>query len=89
LKYAQTLKRPLQQWINVVAFRDQAHAYLDFSIGGFLLQALLAAVAGAAVFVRNYWARLKAIIFQRRLLGERAPSEKKQPQLFDQNEQKE
>jgi hypothetical protein len=72
-----------------VAFRDQAHAYLDFSIGGFLLQALLAAVAGAAVFVRKYWARLKAIIFQRRLLGEPASSEKKQPQLFDQNKQKE
>ena len=68
-----------------MAFRDQAHAYLDFSIGGFLLQALLAAVAGAAVFVRNYWERLKAIIFEGRLLGKPASSEK-QPLSSDQNE---
>jgi hypothetical protein len=74
-----------------VAFRDQAHAYLDFSIGGFLLQALLAAVAGVAVFVRNYWDRVKAIIFHGRPLGEPTSNEKQQllSDQIDQNEPKE
>ena len=38
-----------------------AHAYLDPGTGSMLLQGLLAGIAGAAVVLRLYWAKLKAL----------------------------
>jgi len=38
---------------------QSAHAYLDPGTGSMLLQLVLGGVAGAAVVVRLYWARVK------------------------------
>ena len=43
----------------VVAHVDPAHAYLDPGTGSILLQGLLAVIAGAAVTLKLYWARVK------------------------------
>ena len=45
----------------VVAHAPQAHAYLDPGTGSILLQGILAVVAGTAVTLKLYWAKLKEI----------------------------
>jgi len=44
-------------------------AYVDPGSGSFILQALVATLAGAAVAINAYWAKI------RRLFGRRAPEE--------------
>jgi hypothetical protein len=66
-----------------LGFRDQAYAYLDFNVGGYLLQMAVAAVAGATVFLRNYWKRLIGMV--RKLLGDAGTGGKQRP-VPDQNE---
>lgn len=44
-----------------------AHAYLDPGTGSILLQSTLALIAGAAVTLRLYWSRLKALIWRRKV----------------------
>ena len=48
--------------ILLVISADEAHAYLDFSVGSFLLQGAIAAVVGAAVFCRQYARRAKEFL---------------------------
>jgi hypothetical protein len=43
-----------------LALSAPAHAYIDPGAGSMLVQALLAAVAGVAVFGRSLWDRLKS-----------------------------
>jgi hypothetical protein len=38
-----------------------AHAYLDMGTGSMILQLLVAGIAGAAVFLRLFWTRIKNI----------------------------
>jgi len=40
---------------------DHAHAYVDPGSGSMLLQLLLGGVAGAAVLVKYYWQRIRAL----------------------------
>ena len=44
----------------IVCLAPPAHAYIDPTAGGFLLQALLAGTAGVAVVFRLYWKRVVA-----------------------------
>jgi hypothetical protein len=44
----------------VVISAAPAHAYLDPGTGSILLQGILGGIAGAAVVLRLYWARLKS-----------------------------
>ena len=43
----------------MLSLRD-AHAYLDPGSGSFLIQILIAGLAGAAVAVRLFWANIKS-----------------------------
>jgi drug/metabolite transporter (DMT)-like permease len=66
----------------LVVFGNEAHAYLDFSIGNFLLQGALASLAGAAVLVRHSWAHVKGLtssVIHRTLLRKSAGSKKQRP----------
>lgn len=42
-----------------------AYAYLDAGTGSMILQILLGGIAGAFVFVRMYWHRVKLLFSQR------------------------
>jgi len=60
-----TMKSGLMQFVLliVVALVVQsgpAHAYLDPGTGSIMLQMLLGGVAGGAVVMKLYWARIKA-----------------------------
>jgi hypothetical protein len=76
--------------VILVILSDEAWAYLDFSIGSFLVQGALGAVAGACVVVGNYWRSIK------RLFGFMPPqshngmaiSEKRRSSLDDIKEEK-
>lgn len=46
-----------------------AHAYLDAGTGSLILQALIAAVAGAALGIRVYWQKLKTFAGRRSRTG--------------------
>ena len=46
--------------IYLVLFPENAYAYLDVGAGSILLQALIAAVAGALVVIRAYWSKWKS-----------------------------
>lgn len=39
----------------------QAHAYIDPGTGSFVFQAILAAIVGAGVVTRMYWAKIKSM----------------------------
>ena len=66
-------------WVLVLA-RD-AHAYIDPSAGGMLLQLLLAGTAGVAVLGKLFWVRIRRAVglapaeTQDTSTGEPAPSE--------------
>lgn len=53
-----------------------AEAYLDPGSGSIVLQAVIAAIAAAAVAVRLYWTRLKSLFGRKRAGAE----EEKRPQ---------
>lgn len=53
-----------------------AEAYLDPGTGSIVLQAVIAAIAAAAVALRLYWTRLKALFGRKRT----ATEEEKRPQ---------
>jgi hypothetical protein len=66
----------------LVLFGNEAHAYLDFSIGNFLLQGALAALAGATVLLRHFWAHIKGLtrsVIDRTLLRKSAGSKNQRP----------
>lgn len=48
----------------------QAHAYLDPGTGSFILQMVIAAIAGAAFTIKLYWQKLK--LFFQNLTGKSA-----------------
>lgn len=58
--------------IAMVVHTTAAHAYLDPGTGSMLLQGLLGGIAGAAVIIRIYWARIKSI-FRRGSVKKDAP----------------
>ena len=41
---------------------SSAHAYLDAGTGSMIIQAVIATVAGSAVLLRLYWAKLKGLL---------------------------
>lgn len=41
---------------------SSAHAYLDPATGSIIIQAVIAAAAGTAYFVRRYWYQLKSLL---------------------------
>jgi hypothetical protein len=58
--------------LAVVLQTTSAHAYLDPGTGSMLLQGLLGGIAGGAVIVKIYWARIKSF-FRRGSAGKDAP----------------
>jgi hypothetical protein len=47
----------------------RGHMYLDPGSGSFLLQILIATIAGAGIFIVTYWRKVKA--FLKRLFGKK------------------
>ncbi len=62
--------------LMLVAPALPAEAYLDPGTGSIVLQAVIAAIAAAAVALRLYWTRLKALFGRKRAGTE----EEKRPQ---------
>lgn len=54
-----------------------AFAYIDPGTGSMILQLLLAGLAGAALFLRSYWAKVKKILgFRRDTREEEKPAKR-------------
>ncbi|MCP3960081.1 MAG: hypothetical protein GY719_19725 [bacterium] len=51
--------------ILLVAWPGNSHAYLDAGTGSMILQAAVAAVAGAGFFLKLYWGKLRAFLSRR------------------------
>lgn len=51
-------------------FRRNAYAYIDPGSGEYILQMLLAAVAGIFFLAAKFWSRLKTFLFHRNAHGE-------------------
>jgi len=51
-------------WLAVVylSFPPRAHAYLDPGSGSYVLQLVIAALLGAALTIKLYWKRIKALM---------------------------
>ena len=49
--------------VGVFGFSPSAYAYLDPGSAGMFLQILLGGVAGVAVVLKLYWARIKGFLF--------------------------
>lgn len=47
--------------IALATFSSASHAYLDPGTASIILQGTIAAIAGAAVTIRLYWYRIKAL----------------------------
>jgi len=48
-------------FLLVLFFTSNAHAYLDPGTGSMILQAILGGIAGAAVLLKLYWGKIRAI----------------------------
>lgn len=61
--------------IYLVLFPENAYAYLDAGTGSILLQALIAAVAGAVMVMRAYWSKLKNLFTSSKNVAETSTAE--------------
>ena len=51
--------------VSILAWVDDAHAYLDPGTGSMLFQALIAAVTGGIFLIKTYWSKIK-LFFSRK-----------------------
>jgi hypothetical protein len=58
---------------------SSAYAYLDPGTASILVQGLIAAVVGALLGVKFYWAQLKAVLFRRKKPTTEPPAKPQDP----------
>ena len=58
----------------VATVSSPAHAYLDPGTGSFVLQGLLATLAGGAVALKFYWDRLLGLVGRGKMTRKREPA---------------
>jgi hypothetical protein len=59
-----------------LAFPTHAHAYLDPGSGSYLIQIVIASVAGAGLIIKSQWENIKNFINKKKVKTEKKNEEK-------------